>query len=101
MIKIISLGVSALMFAACSTVTISPPGKTTVVSTEPTYKDSKPFFLLGIVGEETVDVQKICSGPPIQMQTQNTFLDSFLAIITIGIYTPKTVKVWCQGGRNS
>ena len=86
----------ALCLGACSTVTIREKG-TGKLSTEPTYSDSKSYFLWGIVGEKHVDVVQVCNGKmPRQMQAQSTFLDSFLSTITLGIYYPRTAKVWCQ-----
>ncbi len=87
-----------IFVAGCSTVTISPQGKPKV-GREADYEDSKAFFLFGLVGKQQVDITKPCNGQePQQIQTQSTFLDSFLGIITIGIYSPKTVKVWCGKG---
>ncbi len=92
--------VCALMLTACNTVTIRPKGGPKL-ATQPTYEASRPFFLFGLVGQEHVNVTQVCSGKsPMQMQTQSTFLDSFLGIVTLGIYTPKTAKVWCDGDQS-
>ncbi len=74
--------------SACSTVTISP-AKDVRIASDPTYQDSKSFFLWGLVGEHDVDVKQICDGrDPVQMQSQETFTDGLLTIITLGIYAP-------------
>jgi hypothetical protein len=89
--------VTAFLLAAagCSTVTIARKG-TGRLSSDPTYESSKPFFLGGLIGESHIDVNEICGKRGAQqMQTQHTFLDSFLTIITIDIYAPRTAKVWC------
>lgn len=89
-------GLVALSTSACSTVTITEKGIAKLDS-HPTYEDSRPFYLWGLVGEERVDVKTICQGRSAkQVQAQDTFLDSFLGIITIGIYRPRTAKVWCN-----
>lgn len=86
---------TTLFLGGCSTVTVTPSGKAKT-SISPTYEESKSFYLFGLIGEQEVDVTKYCQGQePQQMQTQSTFLDSFLGIITIGIYSPRTLKVWC------
>jgi hypothetical protein len=91
-------GASMLALSACSTVTINPEGHAKLAG-EPTYQDSKAFFLLGLVGEHHVDVLRICNGrEPVQMQGQQTFADGLLGLITLGIYTPYTTKVWCNKG---
>ena len=86
----------SLLIVGCSTVTINPK-VSDKLETEPTYEERKTFFFWGLVGEHRVDVQSICSGKkPVQMQSQQTFTDGFLGIITLGIYSPHSVKVWCS-----
>lgn len=90
----------ALAVSACSTVTINPDGRAKLVS-EPSYQDSKSFFFWGLVGEHHVDVQRICNGKePVQMQSQQTFVDGLLTGITLGIYAPHSTKVWCNRGQS-
>ena len=82
---------------SCQTVTVSPKGSSHVYSTQPDFERSYNFFLFGIVGDHSVNVQKICKNKSVkQMQTQDTFLNGFLGIITLGIYTPRTARVWCE-----
>lgn len=86
-----------LFFNSCQTVTISPKGKKFVVSSTPDYERSQHFFLYGIIGQRIVNTAQICRGRAVrQMQTQQTFLDSLLASVTSGIYTPRTARVWCE-----
>jgi len=90
-----------LFFVGCATVTIKPGNYANQpkLSSSPTYQESKPYFLWGLVGEHTIDVQEVCGGREcVQMQSQYTFLDGFLSFLTIGLYSPKTAKVWCEGG---
>jgi hypothetical protein len=88
------LGMS-LLAVGCSTVTIRDQGTQKLVA-EPSYESSKAFFLGGLVGEAHVDVDQICgSNVPKQLQAQHTFVDSLLTGLTLGIYAPRTVKVWC------
>ena len=86
--------------SACSTITINPEGHSILVN-KPTYKESKPFYFLGLAGEHHIDVLKICGNQePIQMQAQKTFFDSVATLFTLGIYAPYTAKVWCPGGES-
>ena len=88
-----------LSHSACSTVTIKQKGKARL-STEPDYESRKSYFLWGLVGEHSVDAKKICGRSAVrQMQAQDTFVDSLLGIITLGIYRPRTAKVWCNRRR--
>lgn len=97
--KLVLVG-ALLSLAACSSVTIQPE-KISKLSTQPTYQDSRPFFLWGLVGDERVDVKQVCgSSKVLQMQSQATFTDGLLGGITLGIYAPHTVKVWCDNQAN-
>ncbi len=111
--------VASLLIGGCSTVTIrdfgterifaesryelwgvtlpwAPQKGTRKLVAEPSYESSAAFFLWGLVGEAHVNVDQICgSNVPKQLQAQHTFVDSFLTILTLGIYAPRTVKVWC------
>jgi hypothetical protein len=93
---ILLFSISALLMSGCSTVTIRPQGGEKL-RTAPTYSDSKAFFLFGKIGTHHIDVKEICGERKVaQMQTQGTFLDGFLGFITLGIYAPRTAKVWCE-----
>lgn len=95
MLKQLTTIVFVSLLAACSTVTIHPQ-QSPKLSSEPTFQASKSFYLWGLVGEHRVDTAAICNGAePKQMQSQQTFTDGLLGIITLGIYLPHTVKVWC------
>lgn len=92
--RIVAIGL-AIFLGGCSTITIHPKS-TQKQSSNPTYDDSRPFFFWGLVGEERVDVKEICSSSDVkQMQSQQTFVNGLLTGITLGIYAPHSVKVWC------
>jgi hypothetical protein len=76
-------------------VTIRDKG-TAKFSADPTYETSKPYFFWGLAGEHHINVKEICGGKKVrQMQATSTFLDGFLSAITLGIYYPRSAKVWC------
>lgn len=84
-----------LMLSACSSVTIQPQ-QVAKLSAKPSYQDSRPFFMWGLVGEQRVDVKQVCGDQTVvQMQSQQTFTDGALGLVTLGIYAPHTIKVWC------
>ena len=84
-----------IALCACSSVTIQPEAKAKI-TTKPTYQESKSFFIFGLVGEHHINVTEICKGKePLQMQSQQTFSDGLLTVLTLGIYAPHTAKVWC------
>jgi hypothetical protein len=88
--------IAAFLLAGCASVTIRPDGGTKVAG-KPDYQVSKAYFFWGLAKEHTIDVKEICDDKGVeQIQSQHTFLDGFLGTITLGIYAPKTAKVWCK-----
>ena len=86
-----------ILFTSCQTVTISPEGKKNIVSSNPTYERSQNFFLFGLIGENVINIEEICRERSVrQMQTQQTFVNGLVSGVTLGIYTPRTAKVWCE-----
>jgi len=60
------------------------------------------FFIFGLVGETNLDVRQFCSdGRVAEVQTQETFLNGLVGLLTIGIYAPRTVYVTCAAGSRS
>jgi hypothetical protein len=91
-------GVLAAMafIGACASATIRPDGGEKL-SGEPAYKESKNYFWWGLKGEHDINVAEICKDKGVdQMQSQFTFFDGFKTAITLGIWAPKTAKVWCK-----
>ncbi len=83
--------------AGCSTVLFTrTPGSRSY--TEPIYEVSRPYFFWGLVGgPHDVYVSKICLGKDAdQISTEYTAGNVFAGVVTLGLYTPRTVKVWCQ-----
>jgi len=63
----------------------------------PSYVVSKSYYIGGLVGEPTVDVKKACNGGEAkQMQARTTFVNGLVSVLTLGIYTPRTARVWCE-----
>jgi hypothetical protein len=91
------LGLALLLaVSACTTATVirTPVSRTT---SEPTYEDSKEFFLLGALGPSHVlNTDQLCLGKEVdQIQTVYTDLDVVVGVFTLGIYTPRTLRLWC------
>jgi hypothetical protein len=80
----------------CAAVTIRPEGGVKAVDL-PDYQESKQYFFWGLSGEHEIDVAKICGAQGAsQMQSRLEVMDVILGSITLGIYTPKTARVWCK-----
>jgi len=85
-----------LMLGACSSVTIRPYGGEKDTSA-PDYQVSKAFYWGGLSGEHEVNTSLICGERRVmQMQAVTTLSDWLQGLVTLGIYAPRTAKVWCD-----
>jgi hypothetical protein len=55
-------------------------------------------FAWGLVGPETIEAQSKCTGGVSKVETEHSFLNSLVQILTLGIYTPMHLTVTCAGG---
>lgn len=72
-----------------------------------TYRSSRPpvavepktgtnhFFLWGLVNTGEVDTTAMCPSGVSKVDVYESFGDGFLGAITLGIYAPRSYKVWC------
>lgn len=85
----------AIAFSGCSSVTFRPQEDRRLN----TYADaeiSHDYYLWGTVGRFEVDAEQMCHGRRArQVQTLFTLSDQIYSIATLGIYTPRTLKIWC------
>jgi hypothetical protein len=57
------------------------------------------FFLFGLVGDYELDVRDFCpNGDVHEITTGTNFLTWLVSTVTIGIYTPRKVNIWCAAG---
>jgi hypothetical protein len=64
------------------------------------YDHWQNFWLGGLIGHTKVDMEEMCPSGPATMEAKQTFLNGLVAALTSGIYTPTTVRVRCDDGRN-
>ncbi len=96
--KLIILLLLIFINAGCATVTITPNGEP-ILDSKPTFSEKQTFFLFGLIGECQIDVETVCGEDTVvQLQTQDTISDNLLGMITLGIYSPRTAKIWCKKG---
>ncbi len=100
--RILSLAQGALCLGltviatGCYNVTIRPEGGFKIAS-KPTFEQRQDFYLWGLVGESHIDTSRVCSkNGPAQMQSEMTVVDALLGLVTLGIYSPETAKIWCK-----
>ena len=86
----------SIFFQSCSKVTIHSK-KSAKLTTEPTFEETKNYYLWGLVGEHRFDVKEICEDKEVlQIQSQGTFTNVLLITLSLGIYVPHTAKIWCD-----
>lgn len=64
----------------------------------PRMEDSQAFFVSGIGQKSQVDAGKVCGGADKvdTVDVERTGLDVILGVVTLGIYTPATARVYCK-----
>ncbi len=64
--------------------------------TKPAYVDYFDSYLGGFIGHESVNLGKVCLDQKIHaLRKFKSWEDGFLTALTVGIYSPTTVSVWC------
>jgi hypothetical protein len=56
------------------------------------------FFLYGLIGEETVNLNQLCPNGVAWFQNRMDVPDALLSCITCSLYTPLTIEVRCAAG---
>ena len=64
----------------------------------PTTQVSHHFFIAGLGQEKVLDAAEICGGVDkvVKVESQLTFINGLLGLITLGIYTPRDAKIYCK-----
>lgn len=67
-----------------------------VATDKPTYEDYVDYYVAGFVGDPELNLQKICMDQrPYEVQRLRSAADIFITFVTLSIYSPSTVRVWC------
>ncbi len=81
---------------ACSAVTVRTDNSPET-SEPPSFQQRYTYWWWGLKGEHSVNVREICVGRRVeQMQAIYSVGDSLLALFTLGIYSPRTARIWCK-----
>ncbi|WP_432700720.1 Bor family protein [Kluyvera cryocrescens] len=67
------------------------------IAEKPTQVTKQSFFVQGIGQSKTIDAARVCGGADkvVRTEVQESGMDVFLRIVTIGIYTPREARVYC------
>ena len=96
--RFLKLTIASLLIglSGCAAVTITQSGESDF-QYRPQYEESKYFFFWGLIGEHHINVKEICQEKPVkQMQTKYSGWDVLWGSLTLGLYLPRTAKVWCR-----
>jgi hypothetical protein len=52
-------------------------------------------FIFGLVAAQPIDVRQQCPNGVATIETQESFANGLVGVLTLGIYTPQSVKVTC------
>ena len=87
---------AAAVLAGCANQRFNVAGD--VAGAPPKVEESQTFFVDGIGQMKTVDAAQICGGASkvIGVGVEQTGTEVLLGIITLGIYTPRTARVYCK-----
>lgn len=84
---------SLLLLAGCYKATFHQAKSVARGEEQDTWTD---FFIFGLVGTESFDVQEFCGGTkPAEVRTGGNFATGLVSMVTLGIYTPRKVYVKC------
>lgn len=98
--KSITLVAAIVLMTGCATQTYTMSGDTTdAAPKQPTKEISQTFWVEGIGQQKVLDAAQVCGGADkvIKVESKETFLDGLYGVLTLGIYTPRTAKVYCKG----
>lgn len=92
-----------LMIAVLTTMTLSGCAQQTFkvndgIAVNPTQVTKQSFFVQGIGQSQTIDAALVCGGANkvVGTEVQESGMDVFLRIASIGIYTPREARVYCS-----
>jgi hypothetical protein len=89
--------VAAALLAGCANQRFNVAGEISATPT-PKAEDSQTFFLSGIGQMKSVDAAQACGGASKVegVAVEQSGLDVLYGMITLGIYTPRTARVYCK-----
>ena len=96
--KMMSLVILCIAQMACTPFVLLGPrhaalGKFSRPSSEKTFES----YFFGLYGKHTIDLHKICGNHNYnRVKIEHSSNDMLLTALTVGLYTPKTLSVWCS-----
>ncbi|WP_294770827.1 Bor family protein [uncultured Rhodoferax sp.] len=89
--------VATAMLVGCANQRFNVAGELSANPT-PRSEDSQTFFVSGIGQQSSVNASKVC-GDASKVEgvaVEQSGMDVLLGMVTLGIYTPRTARVYCK-----
>ncbi|MFP3439129.1 Bor family protein [Pantoea sp. SIMBA_133] len=95
MMKSIALIILAIALTGCARQSFDLRKDSSVT---PAKEETHHFFISGLGQEKSINAAEVCGGSDkvSRTETQLTFMNGFLNIITFGIYTPRDAIIYCS-----
>ncbi len=71
------------------------------LNAEPKYSHWHAHWLLGLIGEESVDVKSVCPSGNATIKDHMSFLNGLVAVLIGIVYSPTEVEVYCDDSGKS
>lgn len=93
--KLVTVAAAALALTGCAIQRFDIQPAT---QDAPAYNDSQTFWVGGIGQTDEIDAAKVCgSAQKVQrVETQVTAANAALTFVTLGIYAPRQIRVFCN-----
>ena len=97
--RLLSLFTCCLVLGACHHATIETGAAPSLETIHEPWANS---WIVGLVPPNTIETAEQCTSGVSKVETQRSFLNGLVGILTIGIYTPLEIKVTCaaSGGND-
>jgi Bor protein len=93
--KTVLIASLVLPLAGCFHATVETGATPSTVVIDKSFASA---WIYGLVPPETVSTQERCPNGVAKVETQQTFLNQLVGLLTLGIYTPMQIKVTCAAG---
>jgi hypothetical protein len=96
--NLIAAALTALLFAGgCySTTYVNKAVPVSPVKADQKLEQKMDFFWWGLAGTAEINIGQVCGGrSAARINTQHTFVNALLGVVTLGIYVPRTAFITC------
>ena len=97
-LRVPALLIAALLLGGCYHATIETGAKPSTVVVEKKWASG---WIFGLVAPSTIETQAKCPNGVAKVETQLSFLNMLVSVLTLHIYTPMDIRATCAEGDGS